>query len=161
MLDTETKINLFLLQYCRLLTADVPDERLAEEPLPGVNHPAWILGHLGWSSDRALELLGAAKTLPSEWTPLFGPGSKHAPGREAYPSKEELLRALEHGFERVRQRASAATPEQLAQPTINPRMKGALPTVQHGVAFLMTAHLGVHLGQLSSWRRMIGLAPLF
>jgi hypothetical protein len=29
-------------------------------------------------------------------------------------------------------------------------------------AFLMlSGHLGVHLGQLSSWRRMMGLPPLF
>ena len=47
MLDTEIKINRFLMQYCRMLMADIADERMAEEPLPGVNHPAWILGHLG------------------------------------------------------------------------------------------------------------------
>ena len=39
--------------------------------------------------------------------------------------------------------------------------KDALPTLKDVVAFLLTAHLGVHLGQLSSWRRMIGLPPLF
>jgi hypothetical protein len=54
-----------------------------------------------------------------------------------------------------------ATPEQLAQPTANPRMKDALPTAREAVAFLLTAHLAGHLGQLSSWRRMIGLPPLF
>ena len=29
------------------------------------------------------------------------------------------------------------------------------------VAFLLTGHLGVHLGQLSTWRRMIGMPRLF
>jgi hypothetical protein len=28
-------------------------------------------------------------------------------------------------------------------------------------AFILTGHIGVHLGQLSSWRRMIGLPPTF
>ena len=54
-----------------------------------------------------------------------------------------------------------ATPEQLARPSTNPYTKEALPTVGDGVAFLLTGHLGVHLGQLSTWRRMIGLGPLF
>jgi hypothetical protein len=33
--------------------------------------------------------------------------------------------------------------------------------VKDVLAFLLTGHPGVHLGQLSSWRRMIGLPPLF
>jgi hypothetical protein len=40
-------------------------------------------------------------------------------------------------------------------------MKDALPTAREAVAFLLTAHLADHLGQLSAWRRMIGLPPLF
>ena len=73
----------------------------------------------------------------------------------------DVPQAVEQGFERLRQQAAAATPEQLAQPTTNPYTKDALPTIKEGVAFLLTGHLGVHLGQLSMWRRMIGLAPLF
>jgi hypothetical protein len=71
------------------------------------------------------------------------------------------MRAVEQGFERLRHRAAAATPERLGQPSTNPYTKDALPTVRDGVAFLLTGHLGVHLGQLSAWRRMIGLPPLF
>src|SRR3954465_416435 len=29
-----------------LLVADLPDADLARQPAPGMNHPAWILGHL-------------------------------------------------------------------------------------------------------------------
>jgi hypothetical protein len=38
-------------------------------------------------------------------------------------------------------------------------LKGA--DLEELIAFLITGHVGVHLGQLSSWRRMIGLPPLF
>lgn len=161
MLDSELKVNQFLMQYCWMLVADIADERMAQQPLPGVNHPAWVLGHLEFSADRARGLLGAEKELPAAWTPLFGPGSKPSSSRSDYPSKDELLRAVAQGFERLRQQAAAATPEQLGQPTTNPYTKGALPTVKDGVAFLLTGHLGVHLGQLSAWRRMTGLPPLF
>ncbi len=161
MFETETKINLVLLWYCRMLVDDIADERMTEQPLPGVNHPAWVLGHLALTTDMAAGLLGVEKVLPGAWAPLFGPGSKVSASRTDYPSKEELLRAVEQGFERVRAQAAAATPEQLARPTTGPPMKEILFTVKDGVALLMTGHLGVHLGQLSSWRRMIGLPPLF
>jgi hypothetical protein len=39
--------------------------------------------------------------------------------------------------------------------------RDTLPTLKDGVANLLTGHLGVHLGQLSTWRQMIGLPPLF
>jgi hypothetical protein len=35
-----------------MLVGEIADERLAEQPLAGVNHPAWILGHLAWTADR-------------------------------------------------------------------------------------------------------------
>jgi hypothetical protein len=161
MLDTATQVNLLLMQYCRTLLADVAEERMAEQPLPGVNHPAWVLGHLAWAADGTLAKLGGQSALPSGWAALFGVGSKPSAERGDYPSKDELLRAVEQSYQQLRQKAATASPEQLAQPTANPRAKELLPTLRETTAFLLTGHLGVHLGQLSSWRRMIGLSPLF
>jgi hypothetical protein len=161
MLDNAIKVNLFLLRYGRMLLEDVADERMAEQPVADVNHPAWILGHLALTADGALAALGAPKLLPAEWATLYSPGSKPSSSRAAYPSKDELLRAVEEGYEQARQKAGTATPEQLSRPTTHPRAKAGLPTAKEMVAFLLTGHLGVHLGQLSSWRRMIGLPPLF
>jgi hypothetical protein len=161
MLDSDIKVNLFLMRYCQTLLADIADDRMADQPLPGVNHPAWILGHLAVTADTAMTLLGAEKVLPSEWGALFGFGSKPTESRSRYPSKTELLQAVEQAYERVRQEVSAATPEQLSEPTSHPRMKDLLPTTKDRIAFMLTGHVGTHLGQLSSWRRMIGLPPLF
>jgi hypothetical protein len=160
MLDSAIQVNKFLLQYGRSLVGDIADERLAEQPTAGVNHPAWILGHLAWAADGALTLLGARKLLPEEWKILFGSGSKLSGSRAAYPSKEELLRALEEGYLQARQKAASASPEQLARPSTSPRAKETLPTFKEMVTFLLTGHMGVHLGQLSSWRRMTGLPPM-
>ena len=93
---------------------------MAEGPLPGVNQPAWNLGHLASSAEIGVTLLGGEKVLPMEWVPLFGPGSKVSAFRSDYAPKEELLRAVEQGFERLSQTVTTATPEQLAKPTANP-----------------------------------------
>ncbi len=161
MLDSAIQVNLFLVGYCRRLVGEIADERLAEQPHAGVNHPAWILGHLALTADGALGMLGAQKALPAEWATLYGRGSKPSAQRGLYPSKDELLRVLEHGYQQVRQKAAAADPEQLSRPTKNPVTKETLPTLKEMVAFLLSGHMGVHLGQLSSWRRMTGLPPLF
>lgn len=161
MLESSLKINRFLLGYCRMLVDDIPDERFAEQPLPDVNHPAWILGHLAYSADSAVALLGGQKSLSAEWIAKFGPKSKLSAARAEYPSKEELLLALERTFEETRRLAAVAGPEQLAAAHANRAFAEAMPQVGDLCAFLLTSHLGVHLGQLSAWRRMIGLPPLF
>jgi hypothetical protein len=161
MLDSAIQVNLFLMRYCRMLVGDNADDRLTEQPHAGVNHPAWILGHLALTADATLGKLGIHKALPAEWATLFGAGSKPSASRGVYPSKDDLLRAVEQGYQQLRQTAATATPEKLSRPTTNPGVKETLPTLKEMVAFLLSGHMGVHLGQLSSWRRMIGLPPMF
>lgn len=161
MLESALKVNEFVLGYGRMLMADVDDARIAERPVAGVNHPAWILGHLIFSTDILRDLLGHPKVLPETWTAQFGVGSKPSTNRADYLSKEELLGLLDRNFAEVRQLAASATEEQLGQPNPHPRSRDALPTTRELVVLLLTGHAGVHLGQLSTWRRMIGMAPLF
>ncbi len=161
MFEAECNVNRFLLGFARTLVAEVPDERWAEQPLPGVNHPAWIFGHLAYSGDGAVGALGGQKTLSREWLQRFAGGSKPTAVRADYPPQEELLRVLDERFEQARQLAAAASPERVALPNPNARLKEGLPTVHDVVTFLLAGHLGIHLGQLSAWRRMIGLSPTF
>ncbi len=159
--ETECNINRFLLGYAHTLVDELDDARLAEQPVPGVNHPAWILGHLALSGDGAVGVLGGPKTLAGDWTKKFGAGSKPSSVRADYPPKAELLRVLEERFATARELAAAASPERVSLPNPNARLKDKLPTVRDLVSFLFTGHLALHLGQLSAWRRLIGLAPLF
>lgn len=161
MFENEIAVNHFLFGYVRSLVGDLIDERMAEQPVAGVNHPAWILGHLAYSGDVIVGLLGGTKTLTPEWNTRFNPGSKLTAVRSDYPKRDELMHVLEERFETARKLAAAATVEQVSAPTPNPRMKDKLPVVGNVITLLLTAHFGVHLGQLSAWRRMIGLPPLF
>src|SRR5262249_13888036 len=132
MLDSAIQVNLFLMQYCRRLLADISDERMTEQPVAGVNHPAWILGHLALTADGTVEKLGGQKVLPPAWTSLFAAGSKPSASRDVYPSKDELVRAVEQAYQHLRQ-AATANPENLSRPTTNPRAKEMLPTLKEMV----------------------------
>jgi len=147
----------FALGYCRRLVDDIPDDALADQPSPGVTHPAWVLGHLAIAADAATVRLGGRPACPPDWRRLFGPGSAVSPDRAAYPSKAELLAAVERGFGLAVESARRATPELLAQPQAGPFYTQECPTVGDLVAHLMTTHSFLHLGQLSAWRRMRGL----
>lgn len=161
MIENAVQVNQFLMRYTKMLTEDIADDKMTQQPHAGVNHPAWILGHLTLTARGALGSLGGGSPPPAEWKTLYGAGSKPSANRSEYPSKEELVRDFEQSYEQLRKAVAAATPEQLSKPTTNQRMKEILPTAAEMLTFLLTGHVGVHLGQLSTWRRLIGMAPMF
>ncbi len=157
MFDREITLYDFMLHYGRLLVADVPDEQLAAQPAAGLNHAAWVLGHLAFVSDYARKNLGGAPACPPEWTALFGVSSQPTADRAAYPSKAELLAAYERGHELLKAAAATADPASLAAPNPNEKRRAMIPTVAHVISHILTTHEATHLGQLSAWRRMMGL----
>jgi hypothetical protein len=159
MLENERALYAFLLDYARMLAADIDEAELARQPVSGMNHPAWILGHLALCTDFALMLLGEPKACPKEWSGLFGPGSTLTTDRAAYPSKADLLAALESGHERVGRAAERIDPARLgeAHPFRLAFLEGKIDTVGLMLAHLLTTHEAAHLGQLSAWRRAMGM----
>ncbi len=161
MLDRECTLYAMVLRYCKLLADDIPDDQMAAQPAPGMNHAAWILGHLAVCTDYAARFLGERPlACPKDWHRLCGPGSQLQTDRAAYPAKAELLAALERGHARVAELARKATAEQLAAAQPGPFLQRELPTVGDIVAHLMTTHPCIHLGQLSAWRRARGMASV-
>jgi hypothetical protein len=154
-----------MLGYGQKLVADVPDDQMCAQPVSGkvMNHPAFILGHLALVNDgRASALsgqtLGVAAKL--EWKEMFGMGAKPSSDRGRYPSKTELLKAFEEAHAHLGEAAAKATAEVLAQPAPEP-MRSRFPTIGNMVLGVMTSHFATHLGQLSAWRRAMGLPSVF
>ena len=154
------KMNLW---YSQKLVADVADEQMCAQPVLGrvMNHPAFLLGHLAWAAgDVGANFLGLPPACPAGWKELFGMGCQPLADRSRYPSKDVLLKALEDGHTRLADAAMKASPETLAQPAPE-RARERFPTIGALLAGLMTSHHASHNGQLSAWRRAMGLPPVF
>ena len=64
-----------------------------------------------------------------------------------------MCRSNEKAYQRIVDAVKAASPESLARDFPNPRLRATLPTVGMAMVHILTSHQGVHLGQLSAWRR--------
>jgi hypothetical protein len=147
------------LEYAQKLVADVPDGKMTIQPAQGttMNHAAWLIGHLATTSTFVAGLLGAKAAVPAEWEKLFGYGSKPASDPNEYPAKAELLRALEASHGTVAAAVRKLPTARWSDPFPMAEMRSFVPTLGDGVVFLLTTHEGMHLGQLSAWRRAQGL----
>ncbi len=156
LMDSTITAFRFTLSYAKDLVHDIDDADMAQMPHPGMNHPAWILGHLVLGADFVSLLLGGELETDEQWMKTYGPGSQPIDDRSAYASKSELLSRMEQLYERAEKLVSSATEEQLAGPNQTPFLVEQFPKVGDLLTHLLTTHPASHLGQLSAWRRCVG-----
>ena len=142
------------------LAKDLDGEALFKVPCSGGNHAAWVMGHIAVSEDFFHSTIaGVPSIFPESWGKLFGINSECVADAKAYPSKAELVDALEKsraafvgwvsGLEEAGLRREL--PENLRQ--FGPDVAGLIAK--------MGFHEGFHTGQLSVARRAQGFARLF
>ncbi len=161
MFERELKVYALMLDYLKRLVADIDDGQIAKQPSPGINTPLWILGHLAISTDYAAQMLGGKPNCPKEWVEQYGPKSKPIADQQPRPTKADLVEAIEAGHQQVTELAKSANAESMSRMhTLDIGvLKEFCPKVGDLVSHLMTSHPGIHAGQLSAWRRQMGLAP--
>lgn len=152
--------NALTRDFLGRLLADVDDARMTLQPAGVPNHPAWIIGHLAFSCQAIGGELGLEPWLSGEWVELFTRGSMPTDDRARYPSKEELLAALDDGNTRLRDRLAAMSPEELAAPLPDARFRYRFPTLGDAVAHILAGHAALHAGQLTVWRKAVGLPAI-
>jgi uncharacterized damage-inducible protein DinB len=87
----------------------------------------------------------------------FGMQSKPEMDATIYASKAELLAAWKQGHEEIAALLSSGSDTILQQPVQLPRWREIMPTVGIVVPYLLLVHENQHLGQLSAWRRVLGM----
>lgn len=150
-----------LRDYARELVDAIEDEQMTLQPVPGVvmNHPAWILSHLAPYGP----LLAAIMRREPPIDPIDLPHS-----RKTSPSADpsEYLPRLEliENFVRCHDAAADALLEAedsvFAEPPPLDRFRSRFPTIRELSIQFLIKHPATHLGQLSAWRRAMGLGPV-
>lgn len=156
------------LSYGERLLKDVTPDKFARYATVGgvvieANHPAFCYGHLSLYGPRILTQLGIpGPTVPDGFEALFSKDAKCVddPNGTVYPAMDKITSAFFDGY-----RAAVTTFRSLPDSALqvpNP-MEGpqavrfpALGSLQN---FYAGGHIMMHLGQISTWRRMMGLGP--
>lgn len=151
------------LGYALLLSQDIPDDRWADSVVKGMNHPAFLYGHLGSYSNRMLAFMGRedlATEVPYD-AELVAGGSECVDDASLYASREVVLPYFKQGYETV-MAALPEVPDEVfaAENPVEGRFREMLPTIGAALNFMLNNHVMMHAGQISHWRRAIGLGPV-
>ncbi len=161
-IDSTVKHSLkFNVGFLKTLLAGIEEDQMTHQPCPGMNHPAWIVGHLVVTMAGAAKIAGAGYVPPEGWPALFGKQSTPVGEAGAYPAKQTLLDELDKSIEALMPVMDQLDADALAAENPIEGFRERMPTVGDALTFIFNSHLGLHCGQLSAWRRAIGLPPLF
>lgn len=157
-----------MLGLAEVLAADVDAKIFARQPMADgkrvvTNHPAFVYGHLAIYPARVLGLAGkdaSTVTPPAAWNDLFKAGAECRDDAEGtiYPGKDELVKSMLEWHRAALVVVEAMTEEEFKAP--NPaggRFSEIMPTMGAATMFLFGGHAMMHLGQVSAWRRVMGL----
>lgn len=127
------------------------------------NHGAFVYGHLALYPARILQMIGrdpGPVACPERYTELFAAGvrCRHDADGSEHPPMKEIVERFRAGYaaaiEAVRNTDDAVFDRMIEG---NERYREVFGTVGNATGFLLHDHFMFHLGQMSAWRRMMGL----
>ncbi len=132
------------------------NDEAAHKKLDGSpNHAAWIAGHLVSSRYILVNVIGITDKEP--FPELFANRKSIQPDVE-YPSMDELTKGWDNIAKKLTARLSEMTDEDLSKPSPFPIPTGN-NTIQ-GIAAFISHHEAYTIGQLSIFRRFLGLSAM-
>lgn len=140
-------------------------ERAGKPVTVDCNHATFLYGHLAIYLAKMLERCGldtAGIAVSPEWEALFKAGAPclDDPDGTIYPAFEAVKTHYFHATTTALNNLAGVPDSTLQQPPAEERLRARFPTIGSMINFLLLGHTSMHLGQLSTWRRCMGLASV-
>jgi hypothetical protein len=146
-----------LVKYAAPSLSDLTDEHLTRASSAGGKTAGWILGHLCITGDFVRRKAGRPPFTPKEWGPKFAPGTSAPVSAADYPRMSELRETFNRIYTDLADSAPDFPAELLAGPNPFEPARPRFTTFAEFLSWIMSGHLGYHLGQLSEWRAAQGM----
>ena len=143
-----------------LLEGVDPDKARCKPDGVDANHPVFIYGHLSIYPDMVLDAIDRgdlAHPKSEQWREHFKNGLECKDGSDCYPPLDEIRAHWIERFETVINAVAETDDSILAKECPMEGLRDRCSTVGEMCNFMLVMHTSFHLGQMSTWRRCMGL----
>lgn len=127
------------------------------------NHATFVYGHLGIYPQMIMRALGTDPgdaAVPESYEALFqaGVACQHDPENRIYPALDEVFGQFQRGHKALHEYLALQDDAGICKPIVdNERAAEFFGSCDAMALFMLHDHFMFHLGQLSTWRRCMGL----
>ena len=150
----------YCLDFLHEQVSEVQAADMVAQPNGIMNHPAWVIGHLTHACQMLGGVVGLTPWLPNDWAGRFGTGSVPVADCALYETKEDALQILRNAQSRITKAVGQLDDAHLDQPFPDASYRAVFPTICHALTQVLVGHTANHIGQVSVWRRAMGLPPM-
>ncbi|HWT03108.1 MAG TPA: DinB family protein [Pyrinomonadaceae bacterium] len=150
----------YCLDYLRDQVEGVAAADMVAQPDGIMNHPAWVIGHLTHTCQMLGGVIGLPEWLPTDWAARYGTGGTPAADAGLYETKDDALAILRDAQVRLTEAVGQVDDDRLDEPFPDEAYLVVFPTVRHALTQVLVGHTANHVGQVSVWRRAMGLPPM-
>ncbi|HEX8000528.1 MAG TPA: DinB family protein [Pyrinomonadaceae bacterium] len=150
----------YCIDFLREQVADIAADDMVAQPNGIMNHPAWVIGHLTVTCQLLGGVIGLPEWLPDDWSRRFGTGSVPLADAGSYETKQNALAMLGDAQARISQVVEQLDDSRLDAPFPDESYREVFPSVRHALTQVLVGHTANHIGQVSVWRRAMGLPPM-
>ncbi|MFO0831840.1 MAG: DinB family protein [Phycisphaerales bacterium] len=153
--------------YAERLLAGVPAQQFARKATVAgktidANHPAWVFGHLATYPVKVAAMLGldpAKMAAPAGFEELFKDGTpcQDDASGTVYPPMEAVTAAFFRTHDALIEALAGVDDAKLLLPTPDEKARQRFPLLGARVSFMCNNHIMMHMGQISTWRRVMGM----
>ena len=153
----------FAREYTLSLIGDIGPDEWFRQPLEGVSHLAWQIGHLAMAQYGLclFRMRGRSDTdvqmMSSSFRKKFSKGTTPDPDPAGNPHPDEIRSVFDRVFEQSMLELASVSESQLDEPVEMPFV--GFPTKFGGLLFC-SHHEMLHAGQIGLLRRLIGKIPV-
>ncbi len=151
-----------MVGLANMLCEQIPDDKFAYQAIPTLAHPAFIMGHLSLYAEDVLDFAGRSDLADhrEDWKKLFGMGAVCSGDAGLYPFKQEIIQRFNQRYEIALSEAAKIADEALLAANDTGKFEERFSTRAGLLNFAVNGHPMMHLGQISAWRRVIGLGSV-
>ena len=127
------------------------------------NHPVFIYGHLSIYPDMVLNAIGRndlTDPKSEKWHEFFMHGHACKDNCDCYPPLDEARAFWVDRFETAINAVAEPDESVFAKQCPLEGLREMCPTVGEMCNFMLVMHTSFHLGQMSTWRRCMGLGAI-
>lgn len=148
----------FQLHYLKKIVENIPNEQLYERQLAGFNSAGWVLGHLCVEAEDVFDFLNVNyPKVPENWHVWFRNTTGKVESLEGLPSKEELLKVLDDRYAQLLTIYKFMTDEERQREHPSELLIDVVSSLDAWFAHHITTHIAIHCGNISVWKKLIGL----
>ena len=146
------------IAYALRLVGDLSDEQMIAQPVEGraMNHPAWTLAHLTLYNEVIAKMLRRISFEDPKEHP-FGMKSSPQSDPKVYQPRAMAIDSYKRTHDDAERALVECDPSAFTEAVPLERWRSVHPKVADMTVMLMVKHESMHLGQLSAWRRAMGL----